>query len=171
MSQSVPLPPSLPPRWGPRGSSVAQPAAAGVPSGDGGRRRSPPQCWDDRVAMTPRPDIPVLQATSLTAGDVCTVTVSGEIDCLTAPGLEEALRAVLDRPQPPGCVVVDLRRVTFLAAAGLRVLTGAHRRAENAGGALRIRCGDVRCVTRPLEVTGLWDALHIIERERAGDDG
>ena len=107
---------------------------------------------------------------SHTAAGTCTVTVSGEVDCLTAPGLQEALLDVLDRPHPSGGVVVDLRGVTFLDAAGLTVLVVGHHRAEQTGRVLRIRCGTARAVVRPLQLTGLWRTLHIVERASA-DDG
>jgi anti-sigma B factor antagonist len=93
--------------------------------------------------------------------------VSGEVDSLTAPGLQEVLLEVLDRPQPPGGVVLDLSRVTFLGAVGLTVLAVGHHLAENAGGVLRIRCGSSRAVIRSLQATGLWDVLHVVEREGA----
>lgn len=108
-----------------------------------------------------------MQVRSLTAAGSSTVTVSGEIDCLTAPGLQEVLLDVLDRPLSPGDVLLDLRRVTFLGAAGMTVLAVGHHLAEDTGRVLRIRCGTARAVIRPLQITGLWEALHIIERERA----
>jgi anti-sigma B factor antagonist len=93
--------------------------------------------------------------------------VRGEVDSLTAPGLQEVLLDVLDRPQSPGGVVLDLSRVTFLGAVGLTVLAVGHHLAENAGGMLRIRCGTSRAVIRPLQATGLWEVLHVVERESA----
>jgi anti-sigma B factor antagonist len=110
-----------------------------------------------------------MQVRSLTAADRCTVTVSGEIDSSTAPGLQEVLLDVLDRPQSSGDVVVDLSRVTFLGAVGLTVLAVGHHLAENTGGVLRIRCGSSRAVIRPLQVTGMWDVLHVVEREGPED--
>jgi anti-sigma B factor antagonist len=170
VSQFVPVPPSLPPLWAARGPMVSHPAPTGRSNSGGGQRPGDRQLWDDRVAVLARPDISCLQVSSLTAAGASTVTVSGEIDCLTAPGLHEVLLDVLDRPHIPGGVVLDLRRVTFLDAAGLTVLAAAHHLAANTGGVLRICCGTARAVIRPLQLTGLWEALHIVERERA-DDG
>jgi anti-sigma B factor antagonist len=153
VSHSVPLPPGLPARWAPGRSAVPRPADR--------------QRWDDRLGISDRAGIPALQVRSLTAADSCTVTVSGEVDSLTAPGLQEVLLDVLDRPQSSGGVVVDLSRVTFLGAVGLTVLAVGHHLAENAGSVLRIRCGSSRAVIRPLQVTGLWDVLHVVEREGA----
>jgi anti-anti-sigma factor len=160
VSNAAPVPPSLPPLWNPRGPDVPQPAPTGTPNADASRRPATWQYWDERAADPSRADIPQLQIASLTAAGVCTLAVSGEIDHHTAPGLEEVLRDVLDRPQPPSCVVVDLRHVAFLGAVGLRVLVAGHRLAESVGALVRIRCGRVRAVSRPLQVAGLWDVLH-----------
>lgn len=56
--------------------------------------------------------------------DVLVVTVAGDLDLRTAPWLEQALRGDV-----PAVLVVDLSEVTFLGAAGLRVLTEAAGRA------------------------------------------
>ena len=106
---------------------------------------------------------------SLDAADACTVTVSGEVDCLTAPDFRQVLLDVLSRPDAPRRVVVDLCGVTFLGAAGLTVLASAHRVAESAGRVLRIRCGTARAAIRPLQITGLWDVLPIVEQEPSRD--
>ena len=84
------------------------------------------------------------------------VTVTGEIDCASAPGL----RAILDRllDDAPREIVVDLTGVTFLDSAGLCVLASAHRRVLVAGGRLRVLAAS-RAVIRPLQITGLWNLL------------
>lgn len=60
--------------------------------------------------------------------DFLVIAVSGEIDMETAPVLEVALDGVV-----PESTVVDLAKVTFLAAAGLRVLVTAAERARANG--------------------------------------
>lgn len=167
MSHSVPLPPSLPPLWAPREPPVPQPTTGPIPVAG---KKADRQRWTDRVTDSSRPDISCMEVRSLAAADGCTVSVSGEIDSMTAPGLQEILLDVLDRPQFSGGVTVDLGRVTFLGAVGLTVLAVGHHLAENTGRVLRIRCGSSRAVIRPLQVTGLWDLLHIVERERAEED-
>lgn len=57
--------------------------------------------------------------------DLYVVTVSGELDMKTAPRLAEALGGDI-----PPVLVADLTRVTFLSAAGLRVLVAAAQRAQ-----------------------------------------
>ena len=84
------------------------------------------------------------------------VTVTGEVDCSSAP----EVRALLDRlvDGAPAEVVVDLTGVTFLDSAGLSTLAAAHRQALAAGGRLRVLAA-TRTVIRPLQITGLWELL------------
>jgi anti-sigma B factor antagonist len=84
------------------------------------------------------------------------VTVAGEIDCSTAPGLTACIDSLL--AAEPREVVVDLTEVTFLDSAGLHALVSAHARATAAGARLRVLVA-TRAVLRPIEVTGLWDVL------------
>lgn len=79
------------------------------------------------------------------------VSVSGDIDLVTAPQLDAALTRVLR--ERPDVVVVDLVKVEFLASAGLTVLIGAHQRAV---GRTRLRVvADGVATRRPLQLTGL----------------
>jgi anti-anti-sigma factor len=57
--------------------------------------------------------------------DLLVMTVAGEVDLRTAPVLARAF----DADVPP-VTVVDLTRVTFLSAAGLRVLVAQAQRAQ-----------------------------------------
>ena len=96
-----------------------------------------------------------------TSADGTMISVSGEIDSTTAPGLRSCLLEVLDRPGTT-TVEVDLTGVTFLDSAGLSALATAHRAAEAGGRTLRMRVGSTRAVVRPLEITGLWDVFTVI---------
>ena len=100
---------------------------------------------------------------SSTSGSSSTVTVSGEIDGLTAPVLRDCLLDVLGRPDLSGDVVVDLSQVTFFSAAGLTVLVTAQETATRAGRVVGIRCGTARAVIHVLQVTGLWSVFAILE--------
>src|SRR5688572_19486732 len=86
------------------------------------------------------------------------LTVEGEIDVLTAPRLEVALRKGVDecadRP-----FVLDLTRVELLSSAGLRVLFEARGWAEELAEPLRVVAGSARPVVWPLELTGLSSLL------------
>jgi anti-sigma B factor antagonist len=93
-----------------------------------------------------------------------TVTVIGEVDCRTAPSLRAVLRDVLAGPDLPAGLVVDLSGATFLDAWGLTVLAVAHHFARSAGRVVGIRCGTARAVICPLQITGLWSDLTIIDR-------
>ena len=97
-----------------------------------------------------------------TSDDGCSVTVVGEVDSTTAPGLRECLLAALERPGSAP-VEVDLSGVTFLDSAGLSALATAHRAAVSADRVFRVRCGTARAVVRPLQITGLWDVFTIVE--------
>ena len=97
-----------------------------------------------------------------TSSSGCTVSVSGEVDSTTAPGLRNCLLEVLARPGTTA-VEVDLRDVTFLDSAGLSALATAHRAAVAAGRPLRVRCGTTRAVVRPLQITGLWSVFSVVD--------
>ena len=97
-----------------------------------------------------------------TSADGCSVTVTGEVDASTAPGMRGALLAAVAHGGS-GPVRVDLSGVTFLDSAGLAALAAAHRAAQGAGRELRVRCGTARAVVRPLQITGLWDVFTVDE--------
>lgn len=107
------------------------------------------------VAPGSRPtiDAPPLR-TSITLPQPGTVVldVRGEIDTLTAPPLEQALRDLLTT-QEADRLVVDLSGVTFLASSGLAVLIRAAHRAAERGLRLRLVTAS-RAVRRPLQITG-----------------
>jgi anti-sigma B factor antagonist len=92
------------------------------------------------------------------------VTVTGEVDCSTAPELTDCLESLL--AATPAEVVVDLAEVTFLDSAGLHALVTAHARARELGVRLRVLVA-TRAVERPIQVTGLWDVLGV-EQVRPG---
>jgi anti-anti-sigma factor len=81
------------------------------------------------------------------------VEVAGSVDLLTAPELAEHLA-----DGPPLVVVVDLRRVDFLAAAGLSVLVAANGQARQQQASLRLVV-TTHAVRRALSVTGLDQTL------------
>jgi anti-sigma B factor antagonist len=107
-------------------------------------------------------DVTGLDVRIVTRGRLCTVTVTGEVDALTAGWLREQLLGVLTGPDVAE-LDVDLRPVTFLGAAGLATLVVLHQSAGTAGRVLRLRCGSSRAVRRPMQVTGLWNALPVVE--------
>ena len=81
------------------------------------------------------------------------VTVTGEIDTLTAPKLATFLNEQLSAAQ---VVVVDLDGVEFLGSAGLSALFEANEQANRERRALRMVCHS-RIANRALEATELRD--------------
>lgn len=83
--------------------------------------------------------------------------MSGEIDIVVAPGLQREIEAVL--AQRPRRIVVDLSDVTFLASAGLAMLT-ACRNAAGSDIAFAV-VADGPATARPIELTGLSEELRV----------
>jgi anti-sigma B factor antagonist len=109
------------------------------------------------VTAAPVPDLVSIDVTGSTDTGVL-LTVTGEVDSSTAPQLREVLDTAFAAGVPT--LTVDLDAVTFLDSAGLCVLAGAHRRATEAGVALRVIASS-RAVVRPLQITGLYDLLAV----------
>lgn len=120
-------------------------------------RYSPPVNRDHGRA----PDADLLMSTVLdTSSAVPVLTVTGEIDTLTAVRLDSALDDAM-RPGGPGALIVDLRGVTFLASAGISALVGALDRAVDRAVRLRLVVDGNRRVTRPLEISGTAGLLDL----------
>ncbi len=85
-----------------------------------------------------------------------TVALSGRLDTLTAPDLEDKLYEELDEAEK---LIFDFAELEYISSAGLRVLLGAYKMMDEKGGML------VRNVTEPVmeifEVTGFSDVLDI----------
>ena len=83
-----------------------------------------------------------------------TVELTGRLDTLTSPDLEERLDEELDGIEK---IIFDLGGVEYISSAGLRVLVGAYQMMEDKGGML------IRNVTPDVmdvfEVTGLIDGF------------
>lgn len=87
-------------------------------------------------------------------GSELTVELTGRLDTLTSPELEERLDEELDGIEK---IIFDLRCLEYISSAGLRVLVGAYQMMEDKGGML------IRNVTPDVmdvfEVTGLVDGF------------
>lgn len=90
------------------------------------------------------------------------LTVTGEVDMVTAPALENAVRRSLT--ECPARLVIDLTGAEFLSSAGIAVLVLAHRARDDV--ALHIVATD-RIVLRPLELTGLRNEFAIYDSREA----
>jgi anti-anti-sigma factor len=86
------------------------------------------------------------------------VEVVGEVDAYTAPVLDACLTSQSRRADVHE-LTVQLGRVTFLDAAGIKALARADRRCRRRGARLIIRTGGRRAVLRPLQLTGLADLV------------
>jgi anti-anti-sigma factor len=88
------------------------------------------------------------------------LSLVGELDLVSAP----ILRDGFDRMESAsvGMIVVDLRRLSFMDAAGLRVLAEADERAQRGRWSLAVVRGP-RPVQRVLELTGFDKLLSWID--------
>ncbi|WP_216901183.1 STAS domain-containing protein [Nocardia alni] len=87
-------------------------------------------------------------------GDLLVMSVRGEVDALTAPGLQaeiENLREIIERTEQYTALVIDLSKVGFLGSAGLSVLQFAAQMTEPRP--LRVTASPV--ARRVIQVTGL----------------
>lgn len=86
------------------------------------------------------------------------IIVVGEIDAHTSADFA----ARLDPLPGSGNVHLDLSGVGFIDSSGLRVIIGAHQRAEDANRKLLLEQPS-RAIERIIEVSGLSDHLHVVK--------
>lgn len=87
------------------------------------------------------------------------VGVSGELDCATAPILEERLVDLLT-DQGNLSIVLDLAGMTFVDSTGLSVFVTAYRHLRERDGSLLLR-GSSASTRKVLEITGLDRVLPV----------
>lgn len=92
-------------------------------------------------------------------GNQIVVSVSGEIDMLTAPSLHEAIGELID-VQRDVDLVLDLAELEFIDASGLRVIDAASAQLGAVGRLLLLRSPPSMTV-RILQITGLIDRIRI----------
>jgi anti-sigma B factor antagonist len=91
-------------------------------------------------------------------GNAHVVTVSGDLDVFTAPGLrDELVRAWSEGANE---IVVDLLRVPFVDSVALGVLVEASKQTSARGGVFSVVCEDRR-IARIVEITGLGRFLRL----------
>ncbi len=97
-------------------------------------------------------------------GGILTVLVSGDLDLLTGPGVEEAINDAL-ATDGVSLVQVDLSNVDFLDSYAIALLLKGCRRADERG--LGYLVTGARGMAREvLELTGVW--AHLTERSDRG---
>ena len=84
--------------------------------------------------------------------------LAGSLDIATSPSLRAALMEAAERPEH--AIVVDLTNLEFLDSTGLGALIGAHKRAGERGGIVRLVTHEGQ-ILRLLRITGLLDVLHV----------
>jgi anti-sigma B factor antagonist len=89
-------------------------------------------------------------------GTRTTVALAGEIDMLTAPDLEAAVRRLC--AAEPSEVVLDLSKVTFMDSTALRAIISAQQLCARAGSRLSLIPGPEQ-VQRLFEITGMYDLV------------
>ena len=95
-----------------------------------------------------------------TNGRAITLTVSGELDLLSAPVLEQALGRLTE--PDVDLIILDLRGLAFMDSTGLHLLVQAQQRAHDSGRSFAlVRAGEQ--VQRLLDVTGVGDVLTIVD--------
>lgn len=85
-------------------------------------------------------------------GDVCVLSLDGEVDVYTSPTLKERLVETVD----DGCfnILVDMRDVGFIDSSGLGVLVSGLRRVKENGGTMRLVCTKEN-ILKIFRITGL----------------
>jgi anti-sigma B factor antagonist len=85
-------------------------------------------------------------------GGALVYRLRGSLDVATSPSVRAAL--VEAAAEGNHHIVVDLSRLEFLDSTGLGALIGAHKRAAENGGTVRLAVGD-GAISRLLNITGL----------------
>ena len=91
---------------------------------------------------------------------ICVLSVTGELDALSAPLLGDCLRKEV--AACPAHLIVDLQMVRFLGSSGLNCLLDARELVQRVPRTqLHIAGLVTRAVARPLQTTGLLDRFDI----------
>ncbi|HEY9311723.1 STAS domain-containing protein [Williamsia sp.] len=98
-----------------------------------------------------------LSVVTVRRGELAILAVTGSMDILTAPELEEAVADVLTG-QPRG-LIIDLTAAEFLSSAGMSVLVTAHESIAPFGSFGVVADGP--STARPLRLVGLDQTLTI----------
>ncbi|NED74328.1 STAS domain-containing protein [Streptomyces sp. SID9944] len=91
---------------------------------------------------TPGHDDHVDHVEHRTANGWTVVSVTGEVDVCSAPGIREAVLRLMDEGRRH--FVLDLCEVTFLDSMGLGMIVAITKRLRSHGGSLTLTCTDPR---------------------------
>lgn len=105
-------------------------------------------------------EVPEFSATRTVMPGAVRVALAGELDLATVAIAERELRLAQDDARD---VQLDLRALTFIGAAGLRMVMAADLRAGQDGGRLAVRCQGSRCVRRLFDLTQADRSLDVVD--------
>lgn len=103
-------------------------------------------------------------------GDLTVYRLRGSLDLATSPSVRAALMEAASEGKHD--LVVDLTKLEFLDSTGLGALIGAHRRALEHGGKVRLAVGEGP-IARLLNITGLIRVFPVYAtlEDAVGDNG
>jgi anti-sigma B factor antagonist len=93
-------------------------------------------------------------------GRAVTLALSGELDLMSSPALDEALERAFGAN--PELLVVDLRKLEFMDSTGLHRLVSAQQRALQSGQRFGVVRGGEQ-VQRLFDLTGITELLTIVD--------
>jgi anti-sigma B factor antagonist len=99
-----------------------------------------------------------IDVTTAQDGRVQLFALGGSLDIATSPTLRAALLEAAERDAHE--IVVDLTNLEFLDSTGLGALIGAHKRASERGGSMRLAAQEGQ-ILRLLRITGLLDVFAV----------
>ena len=110
-----------------------------------------------------------IDVTSTNEGKTQIFALHGSLDIATSPTLRAALLEAADHAGH--LLVVDLSQLDFLDSTGLGALIGAHKRASESDGSVRLVAQEGQ-ILRLLRITGLLDVFQVYPNLDAalGDD-
>jgi anti-sigma B factor antagonist len=95
-----------------------------------------------------------------TSGRATTLALSGELDLLSSPSLEQALGHAIESDAE--LVLIDLRGLEFMDSTGLHLLVQGQQRAHVSGRRYAVIRGNEQ-VQRLLDLTGVAEFLTIVD--------
>ena len=108
--------------------------------------------------MAVQPDGLAVDVTHLNGAG--TVTLTGELDVHTSPGLRDVLQELLESGQRN--LVIDLSELEFVDSTGLGVLVGALKKARQSGGDVELHTPSP-AIRKALEITGLTQVFRVAD--------
>jgi len=91
-------------------------------------------------------------------GHIVLFALGGSLDIATSPSLRAALSEAADHEKHE--IIVDLTQLEFIDSTGLGALIGAHKRASEHNGSLRLVAHEGQ-ILRLLRITGLLDVFAV----------